>query len=121
MRPGPGPGQATTPSPANDPDASWGHAKRNAPGAKDHLFFGYYAQVATMVHDEGRPRRPRVRPPHRLCAPPRDDPAAVMADTLVRAAELGACCSATCWPIAGTPTATRDLRRARCGRPVPVS
>ena len=43
------------PQPANDPDASWGHAKRNAPGAKDHLFFGYYAQVATMVKDDGGP------------------------------------------------------------------
>ena len=44
--------------PPNDPDASWGHAKRNAPGAKDCLFFGYYAQVATMVPDEGGPPAP---------------------------------------------------------------
>ena len=41
------------PQPSNDPDASWGHAKRNAPGAKECLFYGYYAQVATMVRDEG--------------------------------------------------------------------
>ena len=29
-----------------------GHAKGNAPGAVDHLFYGYYAQAATMVKDE---------------------------------------------------------------------
>ena len=46
------PSSKTTPT-AQRPDASWGHAKRNAPGAKDFLFFGYYAQVATMVDDEG--------------------------------------------------------------------
>jgi hypothetical protein len=36
-----------------DPDAAWRHAKRNAPGAKDGLFFGYYAQVAVMAPEEG--------------------------------------------------------------------
>ena len=36
-----------------DPDAAWGHAKRNAPGAKDGLFFGYYAQVAVLAPEEG--------------------------------------------------------------------
>ena len=63
----------------NDParamiPSSWGHAKRNAPGAKDHLFFGYYAQVATMVkdHRDGPPVPELVR---RIAfAPPRDDP-----------------------------------------------
>ncbi len=77
------------PAPANDPDASWGHAKRNAPGAKDHLFFGYYAQVATMVkdHRDGPPVPELVR---RIAfAPPRDDPAALMASVLVRAGEEG--------------------------------
>ena len=72
------------PQPANDPDASWGHAKRNAPGAKDHLFYGYYAQVATMVKDERGPEVPELV--RRIAfAPPREDPAAVMASTLVRA------------------------------------
>ena len=63
---------AEDPQPANDPDASFGHAKRNAPGAKDYLFFGYYAQVATMVRDEGGARVPELvrriaaaRPAHR--------------------------------------------------------
>ena len=77
------------PGPANDPDASWGHAKRNAPGAKDHLFFGYYAQVATMVKDDrdGPPVPELVR---RIAfAPPRDDPAALMASVLVSAGEEG--------------------------------
>ncbi|MGO9150218.1 MAG: hypothetical protein ACLQFX_11215 [Acidimicrobiales bacterium] len=76
------------PQPANDPDASWGHAKRNAPGAKDCLFYGYYAQVATMVKDERGPAVPEfVR---RIAfAPPREDPAAVMASTLVRAKHRG--------------------------------
>ena len=36
-----------------DPDAAWGHAKRNAPGAKDALFWGYYAQVAVVACEEG--------------------------------------------------------------------
>ena len=36
-----------------DPDAAWGHAKRNSPGAKDALFWGYYAQVAVVACEEG--------------------------------------------------------------------
>lgn len=72
------------PVPAPDPTASWGHAKRNAPGAKDHLFFGYYGQVATMVKEEKGPSLPEfVR---RIAFhSPRTDPPAEMADTLVRA------------------------------------
>lgn len=70
------------PQPANDPDASWGHAKRNAPGAKDCLFYGYYAQVSTMVADEGAPPVPELV--RRIAVEaPRIDPAAVMAATLV--------------------------------------
>ena len=48
------------PQPANDPTASWGHAKRNAPGATDHLFFGYYGQVATVVKEERAPSVPEL-------------------------------------------------------------
>lgn len=71
------------PQPANDPTASWGHCKRNAPGALDHLFFGFYPQVATMVVDERGPAVPElVR--QIAFAPPRSDPAKAMADTLVR-------------------------------------
>jgi hypothetical protein len=77
------PRSAEDPQPANDPDASWGHAKRNAPGAKDCLFFGYYAQVATMVGDEGGPVVPELV--RRIAfEAPRLDPAGVMATTLVR-------------------------------------
>lgn len=72
------------PVPANDPTASWGHAKRNAPGAKDHLFFGYYAQVATMVKEERGAAVPELV--RRIAfANPRTDPPADMATTLLRA------------------------------------
>ncbi|MGH9294505.1 MAG: hypothetical protein ACRD0B_04160 [Acidimicrobiales bacterium] len=75
------------PQPA-DPDASWGHAKRNAPGAKDCLFYGYYGQVATMVRDEGGEEVPELV--RRSCIEaPRLDPAKVMAETLCRAAASG--------------------------------
>jgi hypothetical protein len=76
------------PQPANDPDASFGHAKRNAPGAKDYLFFGYYAQVATMVRQEGGARVPELV--RRIAvAAPRLDPAAVMTETLLRLSDDG--------------------------------
>jgi len=71
------------PHPANDPDASFGHAKRNAPGAKDYLFFGYYAQVATMVRDERGAQVPELVRRITLHAP-RIDPAAAMAQVLLR-------------------------------------
>jgi hypothetical protein len=71
------------PQPANDPDASWGHAKRNAPGAIDHLFFGYYAQAATMVKDErGKDIPELVRAVVFLA--PRHDPAAAIPSALLR-------------------------------------
>ena len=71
------------PHPANDPDASFGHAKLNAPGAKDYLFFGYYAQVATMVRDEREAQVPELV--RRIAvAAPRLDPAAAMTQVLLR-------------------------------------
>jgi hypothetical protein len=74
---------AEDPQPSNDPDASFGHAKRNAPGAKDYLFYGYYAQVATMVRDEGGAPVPELV--RRIAvAAPCIDPAAVMVQTLLR-------------------------------------
>lgn len=76
------------PQPANDPTASWGHAKGTAPGEKEHLFFGYYPQVATMVADERGPLVPEFI--RRIAfAAPRSDPAHEMADTLVRAYGTG--------------------------------
>ena len=74
---------AEDPQPANDPDASFGHAKRNAPGAKDYLFFGYYAGVATMVRDEGGARVPELVRRIAVHAPCLD-PAAAMVQTLLR-------------------------------------
>jgi hypothetical protein len=74
----------TDPQPANDPDASWGHAKRNAPGAIDQLFFGFYGQVATMVREDGGAPVPELV--RRMAfAAPTTDPAALMAATLLRA------------------------------------
>lgn len=76
------------PQPSADPDASFGHAKRNAPGAKDCLFYGYYGQVATMVRDEGGEKVPELV--RRACLEaPRVDPATVMAKTLRRGAPSG--------------------------------
>lgn len=76
------------PEPANDPTASWGHAKGTAPGEKEHLFFGYYPQVATMVVDERGPTVPELI--RRIAfAAPASDPAKEMADTLVRAYGAG--------------------------------
>ena len=71
------------PQPSNDPDASWGHAKRNAPGAKDGPFFGYYAQVATMVRSERGEEVPELI--RRIVfEAPRVDPPQAMAQTLLR-------------------------------------
>ena len=44
----------------NDPDASWGHRKGGGPGEKDDRFFGYYLQLATMVHDDGGTKVPEL-------------------------------------------------------------
>ena len=106
---------AEDPQPANDPDASFGHAKRNAPGAKDYLFFGYYAQVATMVRDEGGARVPELVRRIALHAP-RIDPAAAMAQVLLRLSATGSP-SAMCWPTAATPTAIPRPSPPRCGEP----
>ena len=38
--------------PSADADATWGHRRGHAPGAKDELFYGYYPQAATMVREE---------------------------------------------------------------------
>jgi hypothetical protein len=76
------------PEPSNDPDASWGHAKRNAPGAVEHLFFGYYAQVATMVKDDRGKGVPELVRGVEFLAP-RHDPAAAMAEKLLRRSRNG--------------------------------
>jgi hypothetical protein len=76
------------PVPSNDPDASWGHAKRNAPGGKDGPFFGYYAQVATMVADEHGPPVPELIRRIAVHAPS-FDPAKVMAGVLTSLAQSG--------------------------------
>jgi hypothetical protein len=35
-----------------DPDATWGHRRGDSPGQEHELFFGFYLQLATMVHEE---------------------------------------------------------------------
>jgi hypothetical protein len=76
------------PVPAPDPTASWGHAKRNAPGARDQLFFGYYGQTATMVKEERGPSVPELV--RRIAFhSPRTDPPAAMKQTLLRAYGAG--------------------------------
>ena len=35
-----------------DPEASWGHRRGDGPGQKDELFYGFFLQLATMVHEE---------------------------------------------------------------------
>jgi hypothetical protein len=76
------------PCPPYDPDATWGHAKRNAPGAKEQPFFGYYAQVATMVSDDGAGPIPELV--RRIAfGPAQVDPSPLMATALVRMADGG--------------------------------
>ena len=45
-----------------DPEASWGHRRSHAIGARDELFYGYYLSAATMVADEdGNPVAELIR------------------------------------------------------------
>lgn len=76
------PKEADSPVPSADPDASWGHAKRNAPGAKDCGFFGYYAQVAVLAPAEGStaPSPELIR--RVVLKSPRHEPASEMAALL---------------------------------------
>jgi hypothetical protein len=43
-----------------DPEASWGHRRGDGPGQKDELFYGFYLQLATMVHEEGGAAAPEL-------------------------------------------------------------
>jgi hypothetical protein len=43
-----------------DIEASWGHRKSNMPGRRDELFFGYYAQFATMVGPDSGMKVPEL-------------------------------------------------------------
>lgn len=73
---------------AADADASWGHRNTNTPGTTDGLFFGYYAQAATAVADDGGPPVPELVRRVSLDAP-RVDPPTVMASTLARMHHAG--------------------------------
>ena len=39
--------------PPADKEATFGRRHADAPGKKDEIFFGYYGQVVTMVHEDG--------------------------------------------------------------------
>ena len=43
-----------------DPDATWGHRRGHAPGAKDELFYGYYPQAVTLAPQDGGPPVPEL-------------------------------------------------------------
>ena len=99
-----------------------GHAKRNAPGAVDHLFYGFYGQVATMVRDEGgRPDPELVR--RSAFDAPSTDPAALMAETLSHAYDEGVppgdvlsdCGYSNPRPTELRPPTSATRRRARHG------
>jgi hypothetical protein len=77
------------PVPSADPDAAWGHAKRNAPGAKDGPFYGYYAQVAVMAADESGCDRPPELIRRVVLKSAGCDPAGEMAALLERTGAAG--------------------------------
>ncbi len=73
-----------------DPEASWGH-RRGGP-SKGELFYGYYFQAATMVHDEGQPAVPELVRAMLLSTCSIDAPpalVAVLADMAGRGITLG--------------------------------
>src|SRR5712691_3332663 len=41
-----------------DPEASWGHRRRDSPGPEDELFYGYYLSAGIMMPDENGPAVP---------------------------------------------------------------
>jgi len=43
-----------------DPEAAWGHRRGGGPGEKSELFFGHYANLATMVAEEGGKEVPEL-------------------------------------------------------------
>ena len=71
-----------------DPDAGWGHRKSHAPGDKDQLFFGWYAQLVVMAPEESGPPVPELVRRVTLDTPSLD-PVAVMAGVLRAMAASG--------------------------------
>ena len=109
------------PAPANDPDASWGHAKRNAPGGEGPPLF----RLLRPGGDDGAktdgmvPLSPELV--RRIAfAPPRDDPAALMASVLVRAGEEGLLLKDVLCDCGYSNRDPAELRPTAAGSPVPV-
>jgi hypothetical protein len=69
--------------PPADKDASFGRRHSDAPGVESEIFFGYYGQVVTMVHDDGCPAVPELvrRIELTSCSV---DPAAAIVEVLAR-------------------------------------
>jgi hypothetical protein len=61
-----------------DPEASWGHRRGNHPGQKDELFYGYYLQAVTTVHDEHGPQVPELARRMHLASCDHDPPRALV-------------------------------------------
>jgi hypothetical protein len=43
-----------------NPEASWGHRRRDSPGPEDELFFGYYVSAGIMMPEENGPAVPEL-------------------------------------------------------------
>ena len=72
-----------------DPEAAWGHRRGGGPGEKSELFFGHYANLATMVEEEDGPEVPELVRQMTLSAC-RHDPVPVAVETLGRRFAAGA-------------------------------
>ena len=63
--------------PGTDPEASWGHRTSTHP-AQNELFYGYYLQAITMVHDEHGPEIPELARRVHLAGCQHDPPAQII-------------------------------------------
>jgi hypothetical protein len=75
-----------SPGAGADPDAAWGH--RNGGPTTTDLFYGYYAQAATMVNEDGGPPVPELAR-RLLVASCRIDPPAAFVAVLARMHQIG--------------------------------
>lgn len=74
-------------APAADADAAWGHRSANGAGV-NKMFFGYYAQAATMVRPDGGDAVPELV--RRVCLHGADtDPPPAMVEVLRRMVDAG--------------------------------
>ncbi len=72
-----------------DPEAAWGHRRGGGPGEKSELFFGHYANLATMVREEDGDDVPELVREMTLSACDHD-PVPIAVSALVRRFAAGA-------------------------------